>query len=398
MTVHTPKDSEESLADEMTGGQPTLKSERIEVIGKLADGIAHEMNNVLATIMGLASVLESDIDVSNPLFQDVQGILAASRRGLDLTRNLVSFSQSSKNFQEPVLLNHLVGMVRSLLQRTTPSHVEIETHIASDLAVIRGDLNQIKHALINLATNATDAIQTKGIITFTTSNITLKETDLTSFPNLSPGHYVRLQVSDTGLGMDDETLKQAFDPFFTTKGTARGLGLSLVLNTVEQHGGKVTIFSKSGQGTTVTIDFPAIESTHTTNDIAQKKQPSLAVKSGTVLLVDDENLVLVAGKRLLERLGYTVMVALTGQEALEIYKKNGNDISFVLLDLIMPDMDGLQVLKHLKELDQEVQVIISSGYAREESLSTGLSAGALAFVQKPFTLNELAATLEDAFK
>jgi len=368
-----------------------------DIIGKLADGIAHEMNNVLATIMGLASVLETEISPNSLQYQDIQEILSASRRGLELTRNLLSFASKDAVYIERIDLNHLVGTVRSLLQRTIPNHISVQTHLAPDLADIEGDASQIKHLLFNLATNSTDAIRNKGTLTFTTKNVMVSESDAATQKNLNPGFYVRLQISDTGVGMDRLTLERAFEPFFTTKNPEQysGLGLVSVLNTIRSHGGDIDIYSKEGLGTTATVYFPALESIVQPEVTAPVVMKSLDPKKDTILLVDDEELFRKASKRILERLGYGVALACNGQEALEYYVKNKHRISYVLLDLIMPDMDGAEVLEKLRGLDPEVRVIISTGYAREDPIKEMMQKGAVGFVKKPFTMKQLATVFKE---
>lgn len=372
--------------------------EKIEVIQKLARGMAHEMNNILAIIMGLASVIESELDPTNPLRRDVEGILAASKRGHELTRNLLGFAQEESDRKESISMNHLVGMVRSLLQQSIPAHVELRLDLGDEVSDIVGDPDQIKHALINLTSNAIDAIRSSGTLSIATKNVTLGARDLEATPELKPGAYVRVQVTDTGAGMDQKTLEHAFDPFFSTKapGTASGLGLSLVYSIVKRHNGKVSLFSKPGLGTTVTMHFPASEQVAEEEHAPPKARRAASRIRGNVLVVDDETMIRRTVKRLLNRLGYTAVLASDGEEALEIYEEQGDDISFVLLDLIMPVMDGAEVMERLKELDPELPIIILSGFWKQEQVAEFRQKGAVGFLRKPFTLDELAEQLESA--
>jgi signal transduction histidine kinase len=385
----------EEIASEGEAGsdEEPRRDEDNAVIQKIADSVAHELNNVLATIIGLASVLEAEFGPDSSYGQDIEGILTASKRGMRLTRNLLGFSRDgSVAFKERIQLNDLLGKAISLLSRTTATGIEIKTDLTEELAEIAGDPSQMRHALINLAANAIDAMQGQGTLTLSTRNVTLRKEGLKS------GDYVRLQVSDTGRGMDPETLKHAFDPFFTTKpqGTGSGLGLPLVNRIVRNHGGRVELFSKQGLGTTVTVFLPAIE---TRKPKPVKRYDSKRIefdgKRGTILLVDDEPLVRASAKRILGLLGFSVIMAKNGKEALSRYRQHRDKIVLVLLDLIMPEMDGGEALTELKKLNPDVQVVISSGYTREEPVNKLLDRGAIAFVEKPYTVEQLANTLED---
>jgi CheY-like chemotaxis protein len=371
------------------------------VIERLAEGVAHEMNNMLAAIMGLASVVQSEVDPRGSMHEDLQGILDASRKGLDLTHNLLGFAKRESRRKDRIELNRLVGVTLGLLQRTVSKDNEIKTQLGDDLAEIEGDATQLKHVLVNLLTNATEALEAsrnKRLLTITTKNIVLEEKDLTSTEELPPGKYIRLQISDTGPGMDEETLAQAFQPFFTTKGRGPGLGLAVVYDTVTRHGGRIGVVSKVGIGTTFTVDIPSAELISSIPDSPEIPRDSIHPQSGTALIVDDEPLILKTGERLLRRLGYNVIAASNGKQALECYANRGREISFVLLDLIMPEMDGFDVLKTLKEIDPAVKVIISSGYAGDAPRDELLSMGAVGFVDKPYTVQQLQTALNEAFQ
>jgi CheY-like chemotaxis protein/anti-sigma regulatory factor (Ser/Thr protein kinase) len=349
---------------------------------------------VLATVIGLASVIEAETDPDSAVYQDVQGILTASKRGMRLTRNLLGFSKNGTVvFKEPIRLQDLLGKAVSLLQRTSPKEVEIQVEMAKDLEDIEGDPSQIRHMLINLAANAIDAMHGQGTLAITTRNVEIGKGEIGS---LDPGRYVRLQVSDTGRGMDQETMQQAFEPFFTTKprGTASGLGLPLVHRIVRSHGGQIDLYSKKGLGTTVTIHLPtryvAREAKETGARLSRLPQ-----RSGTILLVDDEKLVRMSARRILRMMGFAVITAANGKEAIERFQEHRDEIVAVLLDLIMPEMDGAVALQELKKIDPEVRVVISSGYTREEPVNQILERGAAAFVQKPYTVQQLADALDE---
>jgi len=375
-----------------SSGTDARQFESVKVIERLAESVAHEMNNVLSAIMGLASVVQSEHQPGDEAFEDLQGILDASKKGLTLTRNLLGFAQREPRRRERIDLNRLIGVTCSLLQRTVNKTITIETRLAEDLVDIDGDTNQLKHVLINLATNAIEALgRTKGkrILTLSTSNVNLDADELKQFPQLMPGKYVRLRVSDTGPGMADETIRQAFQPFFTTKGKGPGLGLAVVYETITWHRGRIGVISRSGLGTTVTVDLPSAELSSTLPESPTAVRNTLLPRTGTALIVDDEPLMLRTGERVLRRLGYEVLQASSGKQALEIFAKRGRDISVVLLDLIMPEMDGVEVLETLLELDPTARVIVSSGFGSESSHAEMTTRGAAGYVDKPYTVQQL---------
>ncbi len=369
-------------------------SDEIEVIQRLARSMAHEMNNIFAIIVGLASVVESELDSASPLRQDVKSILEASRRGHELTRNLLGFAQDSEMRRERVAVNPLLEMTSALLRRTVPGHIELRTDFGADIGDVDGDPDQLKQALVQLTSNAVDALPTRGTLSISTAGVVLDARDLEATPRLAPGRYVRIQIADTGAGMDEEIRRQAFEPFFSTK-KAAGLGLSLVRAIVERHHGRVSLFSRRGLGTTVTLDLPLAATGAVDPHLPASPARVERKVRGTVLVVDDEILVRNTVERLLIRLGYSVLLASDGEEALEIYQQRGEEISFVLLDLLMPGMDGAEVLARLKEIDPAATVLILSGFWKQEQVEEFSRRGAAGFLRKPLTLADLAERLEE---
>jgi nitrogen-specific signal transduction histidine kinase/CheY-like chemotaxis protein len=378
--------------DQEVGVMP--QPSKLEVVSKVADSVAHELNNVLATIIGLASVIETEVDVDSAIYQDIRGILTASRRGIRLTRNLLGFSKDGDPlYKEQVKLPELLGKVVGLLQRTMPPEVEISADIASDLDPVEVDANQIRNMIINLAANSVDAISGKGAISIKVRSFQPGQDAGPGGANLRPGRYLSIQVADTGRGMDSETMRRAFEPFFTTKpaGTASGLGLPLVYRIIKGHNGHVDLYSKEGLGTTVTVYLPALGPEPRKQ--AQKPRPEPRRATGAILLVDDEELVRLAARRILKKIGYNVLMAGSGAEALEMLKSRRSDIGAAIVDLIMPEMDGIAVLKEMIKIAPELPVIISSGYAKEEPSKEIMRLGARAFVEKPYTLKEISEKL-----
>ncbi len=375
--------------------KPPPPPETLGIHEVMARSMSHEMNNVLASLMGLASVLEEEVDTSTPHYNDVQQILAGCRKGLVVTRSYLAFFDVKMRNKTRIALNQLVGTVRSLVLRSTSGEIEIETRLADDLADIEGDQMLIKRNLIQLGLNAVEAIRGSGTVTLTTKNVTLSPSEALA-ADLRPGEYVRLQVFDTGTGMDKQTLQNAFTPLFSTKrqDVATGLGLPTVARTIGEHGGAVSIYSRPGFGTIVTIYLPALEHAKNTAERAMvTPEETPAPGSYVALLVDDEPLPRSASKRLLNKLGFQVHDVGSGAEALEIYMERGSEFNLVLLDLIMPDMDGFEVIKQLKRLDPEVCIVVCTGYPMEIPIE---ELGIAGFVSKPYTMLQLREEIERA--
>ena len=376
------------------------EAQKMEAIGRLAGGVAHDMNNVLGAIMGFASALEAETSPSGKWYQDVAGILKACRKGRDLTRDLLGFARKGKYVLENVSFNDLVEDVINILNRLASKKVEFYTDLEGDVDPVMGDFGQLNHALMNICLNAVDAVEAnpdgRGTVYIRTRTVSLDRLDCEDFQDLNPGRYAVIEVCDNGIGMSRETLQHAFEPFFTTKpqGKGTGLGLSMVYGTVKNHSGAITLDSNRDKGTAVRLYIPVAQKV---DKPALSKAPSttpIKVRNGTVLLVDDEPMVRNSGKRLLDRLGYQVLLARNGEEAITTYRENRSDIWLVVLDLIMPMMDGEETFVKLQEIDPSVRVLLSSGYSKEEKADALLSKGAAGFLQKPFDLKTLMRELD----
>ncbi len=370
------------------------ESQKMEAIGRLAGGVAHDMNNVLGAVMGLAAAFDSEDNLSQRQREDLASILEACRRGRDLTRDLLGFARKGKYRKEKINLNRLAKEIKQILTRTIPRTVEIETTLEQDLELTVGDSGQITHAAMNVCINAVDAMRGRGKLHLRTRNVVIDTEEARKHNGVTAGKFAMLEIIDTGSGMDATTLDLAFEPFFTTKpqGKGSGLGLAMVYGTIKNHSGLVKLSSEVGKGTEVKICLPAVDNESTLSQSAQRgsMRPVSQTQTGKVLLVDDEPMIRNAGRRLLERLGYEVILAATGEDAVEMYKGSKDDIWLVVLDLIMPGMDGEDVFMALKEFDPGVTVLLSSGYSKEEKAEELLEQGAAAFIQKPFDLNALA--------
>jgi two-component system, cell cycle sensor histidine kinase and response regulator CckA len=316
-------------------------------------------------------------------------ILQAAKNGAELVQRLLTFSRKVEPKPIPLNLNRRIVQVEKLLKRTIPKMIDIQMHLSDDLAEINADPIQMEQVLMNLAVNARDAMPNGGKFVLETGNVTLDDEYCKAHVGPSPGDYVSLTVSDTGHGMDKETVEHIFEPFYTTKelGRGTGLGLAMVYGIVSQHGGFIRCYSEVGRGTTFTVYFPAIQSLVGPGVETSAVMPAFGTE--TILLVDDEAFVRDLGERMLSKVGYTILTAANGIDALDLYRKEGKQIDLVILDLIMPKMGGEGCLKELLKIDPDVKILIASGYAADTAPGTPLELGARGFVSKPFRFKEL---------
>ena len=366
-----------------------LHAQKMEAIGTLAGGVAHDFNNVLQVVLGYSELLLGDEGISQRHLEDLLKINEAAKRGADLVQGLLTFSRKSEIKLKPLDLNRRIKEIRKMLQRTIPKMIDIQLILADDLATVDADPTQVDQILMNLAVNARDAMPEGGTLIIETANTILDEEYARAHLESKPGHYVLLAVTDTGEGMDRETLEHIFEPFYTTKGVGEGtgLGLAMVHGIVQHHGGYIRCYSEPGQGTTFKIYFPVLSSKVGFKETDVKDMPRGG--SETVLLVDDEEHIAELGKRILGKAGYTVLTAKNGREALTYYKDLSQKISLVIVDLIMPEMGGKQCLQELLKMDPAVKVVIASGYSVNGPVKDALGAGAKGFVNKPYDIRQL---------
>jgi len=368
------------------------QSQELKAVGTMAGGVAQDMNNILATIMSLASVMMTD--TGDPERRaDLEDILTAARKGRDLTRNLLGYSRKEKFRREDVSLAEVIGGVKELLGRTITKRVDWRVGVPEDLPAVRGDFGQLTHVLMNLCLNSADAMKDDGVIGIDARAVRLAADDSEAWAGIADGDYVRLQVIDNGCGMSAEVVEKAFDPFFTTKGDGggSGLGLAVVYGTVKNHHGHVAIESWPRRGTTVSVYLPA--SSARQSEVDNGSLPPAARKIGggrKVLLIETEELVRKAAGRALGSLGYEVLSAESGPLALEILRKQAGEISVVLLDVASDEIDGEEVFYKLRDADEGIAVVVASTVAHDAAVEELLRAGASGFVQKPFDLQSLA--------
>lgn len=366
-----------------------LQAQKMEAIGTLAGGVAHDFNNILQVALGYSELLLGDESLPAHSRADLRKVYDSAKRGADLIQRLLTFSRKTEIRPQPLNLNRRIKELRKMLERTVPKMIEIELLLDDRIATINADPTQVDQVLMNLAVNARDAMPDGGKLTIETSTVFLDEEYARTCLDAKPGFHVLLTVRDSGTGMDKDTLEHIFEPFYTTKaaGEGTGLGLAVVHGIVKQHGGHVRCYSETGHGTTFRIYFPALVS----DEEAEKMSVTPLPQGGseTILLVDDDDLVRDLGSRILSRAGYRVVTAANGKEALETYHVGAPQIALILLDLIMPEMGGKQCLGEILKINPHAKVVVASGFSPNSPANDALSIGARSFVNKPYEARQL---------
>lgn len=378
------------------------QAQKMEAIGTLAGGIAHDFNNILTAIFGFGELLQVEMGEESQNRGYVDQILTAADRGQNLVKQILAFSRKVETEKKPLNLNHCVEEAVLLLKQTIPKMIFIELHLKKGLNLIEADPGQLEQIVMNLATNAKDAMPHGGKLVFETDNVVLSEDYCREHLESTPGEYVRLQVSDTGQGIGKELLDQVFDPFFTTKdvGKGTGLGLSTVYGIVKAHNGFIYCYSEPGMGTNFRIYLPVLKKDDAISPPSRAlEKEELKGGSETLLYVDDEESLRQLGSRSLSKMGYKVITASNGEEALKIYQKQIKDIDLVILDVSMPGMGGHKCLQELLKINPKAKVLIASGYTVNGQLKNILADGAAGYIAKPFEmikmLKLIRSTLDD---
>ncbi|MEW5722087.1 MAG: PAS domain S-box protein [Thermodesulfobacteriota bacterium] len=371
------------------------QAQKMEAVGTLASGIAHDFNNILQTISGYVQLSRYNQEAPLAVVKALDEIGRAADRAAVLVQGLLTFGRKMEPALRPMDLNRLVELAAGVLERTIPKMIGLETRLAEDLPLIKGDAVQLEQVLLNLGSNAKDAMPSGGRLLIETAAVTVEKGPRPAPFEAPPGHYVRLRVSDTGVGMDEETAAHIFEPFFTTKkvGSGTGLGLSMVYGVVRNHGGFITCASRPGQGATFDIFLPVLETIGPETPEPATRPEELRPGHETILLVDDEKAILEMGRQMLTRFGYKTLTARSGEEALELYVASANRVDLVVMDLGMPGMGGRQCLERLRKIRPEAKVIIASGYADQSQVKECLEAGASGFIAKPYRLADLLVTV-----
>src|SRR6266851_3876764 len=374
-----------------------LQSQKMEAVGQLAGGVAHDFNNILTAIVGYADLLAAEFsDTDSRHLEDLEEIRKAARRAAALTRQLLAFSR--KQVLEPRIidLNGVVVNLEKMLRSLISENIALQTHLATDLAAARADPNQIEQVIMNLAINARDAMPEGGSLTIETGNARLDEAYARQHVSVVPGEYVMLAVSDTGCGMDEHTKARIFEPFFTTKppGRGTGLGLSTVYGIVKQSGGNIWLYSETNKGTTFKIYLPAVQAAP--EDIGKPAAAERPPKGGgTVLLVEDDEQLRRLTHRALATQGYVVLEADGGRSALDIARRHQGPIDLLLTDLVMPDTNGRKLADTLRAARPGLRVLFMSGYPDGAITNQGVLEHGVAYLAKPFTTEAIARKVRD---
>ena len=366
------------------------QAQKMEAIGQLAGGIAHDFNNMLGAISGYAEMIKRKFAEDNPTLQKyVNRVLDAAVRSADLTSKLLAFARKGKYEIVVVDIHETIREVLNLLEHITGTRIKVYMNFNANPATIMGDNSQLQNAILNIVVNSLDAMPYGGELEFTTDIVNLDETFVNSRAyKIIPGNYLKLSIADKGTGMDDEIKRRVFEPFFTTKETGKGtgLGLSGTYGIIKNHDGYIEIESEKGKGTTFFIYLPFVEKpTNKINAIPEMLQKG----SGKILIIDDEELIRDITRDIVSEFGYSAILCSNGKEAVEYYGTHYKEIDLVFLDIILPEISGLECFKQLKKINPAIKVIVSSGHTEHDEADRIIKEGALGFIRKPFDINSL---------
>jgi PAS domain S-box-containing protein len=368
------------------------QAQKMEAIGNLAGGIAHDFNNILMGMQGNTSLMLLNIDTGHPHYDKLRSIQKYIENGAALTKQLLGFARGGKYEVRAIDLNELIEKTARMFGRTK-KEIKIHTSQLRDIWNVEVDQGQIEQVLLNIFVNAWHAMPDGGDLHLMTENVTIDD-DFNKPFKVEAGKYVKISIIDTGAGMDKITQQRLFEPFFTTKemGRGTGLGLASAYGIVKNHGGFIDVFSEPGKGATFSIYLPASE-----KEVMEETDAAEIVLKGdeTLLLVDDEEMIIEVGEEILQALGYKVFPAVSGKEALEIYKNKKNSIDMVILDMIMPGMGGGETYDNLKQINPDIKVLLSSGYSISGQAAEILERGCDGFIQKPFKLRQLSVKIRE---
>jgi PAS domain S-box-containing protein len=375
------------------------QSQKMEAIGQLAGGVAHDFNNMLAGISGFANVIKRQFKNIDPqLDRYVNSIITASERATDLTTKLLAFARKGIFQMYPVDMHEIINVAIRILERTIDKRIEIKKDFGAKKAVVLGDPTQLENMILNLAVNARDAMPNGGRLTFSSQELLVGEDYTKNLPyKMGHGRYLQISVSDTGLGIEESIMGKLFEPFFTTKnlGEGTGLGLASVYGTVKKHDGFIEVQSEVGKGSTFIILLGLLDK--------RGQKPKLSVEEpkygrGHILVIDDEEVVRDVALEILKDLGYTATVCEDGEQAIAYYKDNFQSVDLVITDITMPKLSGYDCFKELKTINPKVKVLVSSGYSIDGEAKRFINEGAMGFIQKPFDFNRLSAIIFDILR
>ena len=370
------------------------QAQKMEAIATLAGGIAHQFNNALAVILGNLELIQMDGLADTKIMRFVEPINQAGQKMVQLTSQLLAYARGGKFQTQAVDSHRFVNETLSLVNHSLSPYVELETDLDESTDPIDVDSTQMQMLLAAILSNASEAIEEKGSVRVQLRNMEVTPDDCIKYQGLKTGRHVLLTIADSGKGMDQETRERVFEPFYTTKFQGRGLGMAAVYGIVKKHGGFVYVDSALGEGTTVSIYLPCARSSYSAPDDTVRPLHRSEGK-GTALIIEDEHLVMEVNRAIVEKLGYDVLEAKSGKDALRIAEQYEGHIDFALLDVILPDMSGNQIYPKLKEFRPNLKVIVCSGFTLDGPAREILNAGAESFLPKPFSVAALSQALED---
>ena len=373
------------------------QTQKMKAIGQLAGGIAHEFNNLLQVILGYSELLRNRPSVEEPIRGEVAEIQKAGERAASLTQRLLAFSRRQVLMPTMLDFNAVVTRMDAMLRRLIGDQIQMITELPQGLERVKADPGQIEEVILNLVVNARDAMPEGGKLTIGTENVKLGDDYCRDHPEIQPGSYVMLTVKDTGTGMDDRTLSRLFEPFFTTKqpGEGPGLGLAAVHGVLAQSGGSISVSSQLGKGSTFNVYLPAVEEAPTVEVQPEVLLSELPTGEETVLVVEDEDMIRDMVQRALTICGYSVLEATSGEDALQVNEQHDGRVHLVISDVMMPQMNGRELAERLEPLQPGVKVLYISGYTNDEVVRQGVLDESMAFLQKPFGLENLARTVRE---
>jgi PAS domain S-box-containing protein len=388
-TVRDITDRKRAEKERLTLEAQLQQAQKMESVGTLAGGIAHDFNNILGIILGNAELAMDDVPEWNPAKFNLKEIRTASLRAKDVVRQLLSFARKTRLEKKPTNIISIVKESLKLLRSSIPTSVEIHRNISADVDTILADPTQINQVLINLCTNANHAMPDGGIIEVILKNVVFDKNATAQYPDLNPGRYVNLTVSDTGHGIPKEDMDRIFDPYYTTKevGKGTGMGLAVVHSIVKEHNGIVTVKSEPGKGTTFTIFFPAVE-----KDAVVESEPAEKLPRGNekILFIDDEPSIVNMARQMLERLGYEVDTRMSSIDALELFRSKPDQFDLVITDLTMPKMTGDKLVKEILNIRPDIPVILCTGFSEKIDEKKATAIGAADYIEKPVNQHDFA--------
>lgn len=362
------------------------QTQKMKAIGTLAGGIAHDFNNILMGIQGNTSLILFDIDEKHPYYKKLKTIETLTQSGAQLTKQLLGFARGGKYEIKPVNINEIIQKSIEMFLRTN-KHIKIRSKLKENIWITEADPNQLEQVLLNLFINALQAMPHGGDIFVTTDNIKLDKSYIKSF-QIKPGNYIKIEVTDTGLGMDEKTQKRIFEPFFTTKklGKGTGMGLASAYGIIKNHKGLINVYSEIEKGSTFKIYLPA-----STKKVSMDKKMPDKISTGdeTILIIDDEDTIIEVAKEMLQNLKYEVITANGGKNGIKIFKKNHDKIDLIILDIIMPDINGPNVYSSIIKINPDAKVLVSSGFSINKEAKLMIEKGCKGFIQKPFDIFQL---------